>query len=785
MSFVYITHLCDDHYSLAAATLVYSVRKTGTTNDIIIVSPEKALSPKSVSLLTLAGAKVLQVSASKNPKIVIGGQIRHNKACQYSMFQLWNLKHVKKMIYLSADTLVLKSIDHLFDKCSSFCAHGDRYPGVFNTGVMIFTPSIQNYASLIERYEGFSFYNSDHEEILNTVFGKAWAQQPSQHLSPNYNFMTSYKGSSYTREVEMFDEIHIIHYTSRIKPWNIVTSKKSSTDIQSISMNYHPDLYMLWLKSARDLVYSSRQKESSSSTQPSTNSMISGFQSFFNKVIVGEVPEVLNDVEKDDPVKRLKSAIPFFPIWTNGNRYDSACTNENNFKNGRQFKNKFSVLISTFDSDRWELCTLLIDHYGRSNYVDRIFITLHNPNTTAPALKSTSELSDAYDKPRAVILMHLDTKLILRTEMQTGFDLSWTENNCTIQINDGWFRSKVRLRLSLKDQFKNIPYGNLVLNGHFLATSLYTMAQNNPSAVLHQNYVMLPESTDPNTPPSGTTIELAFTFVRKSKSSCISHDLEKLSMINRTENSKKVCRDSVRITIIRARNVGTAPKDIFFLPNYGYNTLNNRFNPTHLIRTEAMLMIDDDIRVSIPDVDFAFAVWKSHPERIVGPYKRHFRQTADNRNVYEIKRQYNNHPVSNNVQYEDMDPRVTALSPVYDAVLTKFFFARTEYLWLYTCVTPPGAHWVVDQYVNGEDILFNLVVSSFTGLGPLGIAIKVDDFGSTKGISLSKSHSRRRTKVLDALINLFEKQSYGGTVGTIGTDNAAYRVLDSMRLSRI
>ncbi|KAH6803022.1 glycosyltransferase family protein 47 [Perilla frutescens var. frutescens] len=52
------------------------------------------------------------------------------------------------------------------------------------------------------------------------------------------------------------------------------------------------------------------------------------------------------------------------------------------------------------------------------------------------------------------------------------------------------------------------------------------------------------------------------------------------------------------------------------------NSLNNRFKVDPLIKTRAVLELDDDIMMSCDDIERGFKVWREHPERIVGFYPR-------------------------------------------------------------------------------------------------------------------------------------------------------------------
>ena len=50
-----------------------------------------------------------------------------------------------------------------------------------------------------------------------------------------------------------------------------------------------------------------------------------------------------------------------------------------------------------------------------------------------------------------------------------------------------------------------------------------------------------------------------------------------------------------------------------------------RFYPHPLIKTSAILSLDEDVTLNTDEIDFAFVVWKSFPDRIVGyPARSHY-----------------------------------------------------------------------------------------------------------------------------------------------------------------
>jgi len=171
-----------------------------------------------------------------------------------------------------------------------------------------------------------------------------------------------------------------------------------------------------------------------------------------------------------------------------------------------------------------------------------------------------------------------------------------------------------------------------------------------------------------------------------------------------------------------------------------YDTLNNRFNPIPNLETKAILVCDDDIRVDINDVEYAFEVWKNRPFSLVGVFPRyHAFHSQNNTYSYEIK--------------SPERPRQ------YSIMLTKFMFMHAEYLFAYTCLLPPRIHQYIDDHVNCEDIAINMMVTGMTGARPIAVLMHVDDFGTTSGISLKPGHMSSRSNCVTDLIKLFGKDT--------------------------
>ncbi|CAM8898742.1 unnamed protein product [Rhodiola kirilowii] len=143
------------------------------------------------------------------------------------------------------------------------------------------------------------------------------------------------------------------------------------------------------------------------------------------------------------------------------------------------------------------------------------------------------------------------------------------------------------------------------------------------------------------------------------------------------------------------------------------SSLNLRFLPRRIITTRAVLICDDDVEVDSPSLEFAFRVWRSNPNRLIGIFARsHDLDLATRSWIYTV------HPHK------------------YSILLTKFMILAVDYLHVYTCGTVHGlteARLTVDRMRNCEDILMNFVVADVANAGPILIgAEKARDWGDAR-----------------------------------------------------
>uniref|UniRef100_A0A3Q2DHH2 Exostosin-1-like n=1 Tax=Cyprinodon variegatus TaxID=28743 RepID=A0A3Q2DHH2_CYPVA len=131
-------------------------------------------------------------------------------------------------------------------------------------------------------------------------------------------------------------------------------------------------------------------------------------------------------------------------------------------------------------------------------------------------------------------------------------------------------------------------------------------------------------------------------------------------------------------------------------------TMSSRFFPHDIITTDAVLSLDEDSVLSTNEVDFAFIVWQSFPERIVGyPARSHYWDSSRSRWGYTSK-----------------------WTNDYSMVLTGAAFYHRYYHYLFTHYIPASLLTMVDHMANCEDILMNFLVSAVTKQPPIKVTQK-------------------------------------------------------------
>ncbi|GMI84501.1 monocation-induced [Ca2+]i increases 1, INOSITOL PHOSPHORYLCERAMIDE GLUCURONOSYLTRANSFERASE 1 [Hibiscus trionum] len=230
----YATLLYGDEFLLGVRVLGKSIRDTGSTKDMVVLVSD-GVSDYAKKLLKADGWIVEMISLLANPN-----QVRPKRFWGvYTKLKIFNMTNYDKVVYLDADTIVVKSIEDIF-KCEKFCAnlkHSER----LNSGVLVVEPSEALFNDMMSKVNTLPSYTGGDQGFLNSYYSnfpnahvfdpnipeevlKSRPAPEMERLSTLYNADV---GLYVLANKWMVDEseLRVIHYTlGPFKPWDWWTS---------------------------------------------------------------------------------------------------------------------------------------------------------------------------------------------------------------------------------------------------------------------------------------------------------------------------------------------------------------------------------------------------------------------------------------------------------------------------------------------------------------------------------------------------------------------------------
>lgn len=147
----YVTLATNDSYALGALVLAHSLRKAGTARHLVCLVTSRGMSEERRAHLDDVFDVVVVVDEldSQDARRLRLLQ-RPELGVTFTKLHAWTLVQYSKCVFLDADTLVLRSVEDLFERNVAFAAAPDTgWPDCFNSGVFLFTPSLETHAELL------------------------------------------------------------------------------------------------------------------------------------------------------------------------------------------------------------------------------------------------------------------------------------------------------------------------------------------------------------------------------------------------------------------------------------------------------------------------------------------------------------------------------------------------------------------------------------------------------------------------------------------------------------
>jgi alpha-N-acetylglucosamine transferase len=227
----WVTLVTNPDYLPGAVALVNSLLRTGTAADIVALHTAgvdaAALAPLAASGVRLATCDLLPTSSDFNEAHArdrLHGRAPftkgekppfHTPLDNFVKLRLWQLPY-ERVVFLDADTLVLRPADRLFDY-PEFCAAPNVYEsladfGRMNAGVFTARPDPATFAAMLRRLDApGAFWRRTDQTFLEAWF-------PDWHGLPIYDNLLQYV---WLNLPGLWDwrQVRILHYQYE-KPWD-------------------------------------------------------------------------------------------------------------------------------------------------------------------------------------------------------------------------------------------------------------------------------------------------------------------------------------------------------------------------------------------------------------------------------------------------------------------------------------------------------------------------------------------------------------------------------------
>ncbi|KAH9824986.1 putative glycogenin [Melampsora americana] len=259
--YAFVTMLTSDSYLPGCLVTAHSIKQSEKDHaahdfDLVCLITLDSVSVESIKALRKVYNLVISVdvisSSSKDELNLLG---RQDLSGTITKIHVWRLVQYQKVIYIDADTLILKSISHLFQLPNEFSAAPDTgWPDCFNSGLMVIQPSLDVFDQLYDFFLERGSWDGGDQGLLNDFFSsddetsEDGTRRSRCDIATNtmliFYFMIHKNNiSSYAPAYRRFGRnIFMIHFIGQEKPWHLLSKRQFKTQTQFASSTGLPPL---------------------------------------------------------------------------------------------------------------------------------------------------------------------------------------------------------------------------------------------------------------------------------------------------------------------------------------------------------------------------------------------------------------------------------------------------------------------------------------------------------------------------------------------------------------
>jgi len=217
----WVTLATNDSYSLGAVVLANSLKRSGTTRNIVVMVTKKSISAAMLKLLNKTFDFVVNVEELDSGDAVHLDLLeRPELGVTFTKLHCWKLVQFTKCVFLDADTLVVQNSDELFDREEFSAAPDAGWPDCFNSGVFVFVPSQKTFDAIMEHAAKEGSFDGGDQGLLNTFFSDWATKDIHKHLPFLYNMVATATYTYLPAFKKFGDSVKIVHFIGVSKPWH-------------------------------------------------------------------------------------------------------------------------------------------------------------------------------------------------------------------------------------------------------------------------------------------------------------------------------------------------------------------------------------------------------------------------------------------------------------------------------------------------------------------------------------------------------------------------------------
>ena len=221
-------------------------------------------------MLQACGWDLVQIKRIRNPNKGSFGAYNQDN---YSKLRVWLLPF-RRVIFLDADTIVARSLDHLFEEdvstasvppeltAANDCLLPCDWPKIefFNSGMMLLTPSASEFANMTRLMHVMPSYTGGDQGFLNSY----WKFRRVRRLPIAYNFMRMHVDKlAFERYADQNAKAIFVYHFTGTKPWEcgpreeccLNRSPAECADSRFASPTFHSLWWRTYAQMAQDKKY--------------------------------------------------------------------------------------------------------------------------------------------------------------------------------------------------------------------------------------------------------------------------------------------------------------------------------------------------------------------------------------------------------------------------------------------------------------------------------------------------------------------------------------------------